>query len=317
MRGIIMLGAALLLAVIAVVIARAFLQERDRPVVELEATPLTTVVVARTRLDFGNKLEPAHLTEIKWPAENVPPGTYRSVDEILKPGEQRVVLRSIELGEPIFATKITGAGQRGTLSSIISSEKRAMTIRVNDVVGVAGFVLPGDRVDVLLTRAAGDSFVTDIILQNIHVLGVDQLASDRADQPVVAKAVTVEVDPTEAQKLTLAAQVGSLSLSLRAEADTNPVSARTVNLADLQGGMPVEPKLEKPVVRRVVPGLGAQADVKIYRQLESSNYKVPREAAADILPEPPGETSEDLGIEGPELDRGAALNPNERRSAGA
>lgn len=286
-RGLVVLAIAVVTGLFAAYFVYSALQERSRPTVELQTTAMTTLVVARTRLDFGNKLEQAHLSEVKWPADSVPPGTYRTVDEVLKPGEDRSVIRAIEVGEPIFAAKISGSGQRATLSAIVDDSKRATTIRVNDIIGVAGFVLPGDRVDILLTRQVNDAFITDILLQNIHVLGVDQVANDRANEPLVAKAVTVEATPLETQKLTLAAQVGTLSLALRSEADTQAVSAQTIGLDDLRGGsMPVaspEPVIVRPIVR-ANRGDGSSASVKIYRSMQGESYKVRREDEVSAAP---------------------------------
>ena len=127
------------------------------------------------------------------------------------------MLTAIEANEPILSSKITGPGQRATLSAMIADGMRAVTIRVNDVEGVAGFVLPGDRVDVALTRQ-GDksaSTSTDVVLQNVKVLAIDQIADERADKPSIARAVTLEVDTNSAQKLALASPVGTLSLMLR------------------------------------------------------------------------------------------------------
>ena len=105
------------------------------------------------------------------------------------------MLASIERNEPILRTKITGPGQKATLSAVIQDGMRAVTVRTNDVEGVAGFVLPGDHVDVLLTRQSERTTgMNDVVIQNARVLAVDQLADDAADRPTVARAVTLEVD---------------------------------------------------------------------------------------------------------------------------
>jgi len=124
--------------------------------------------------------------------------------------------------------KITGPGQRATLSAMLGEGMKAVTIRVNDVEGVAGFVLPGDRVDIVLTRSGEkNNAVNDVVIQDVRVLAVDQLADQRADKPSVVKAVTIEVDPTEGQKVALAATVGTLSLLLRKAGDA--AGAGTMN----------------------------------------------------------------------------------------
>src|SRR5690606_10778317 len=132
-----------------------------------------------------------------WPNDAIPDNAFSTIAELMK-GEKRVVLASMEANEPIVSAKITGPGQKATLSALIEEGMKAVTIRVNDVDGVAGFVLPGDRVDVLMTRSAENSGTTDIVLQNVKVLGIDQLADARAEKPTVAKAVTLEVDTVSA-----------------------------------------------------------------------------------------------------------------------
>ncbi len=111
---------------------------------------------------------------------------------------------------------------------------KAVTIRVNDVEGVGGFVLPGDRVDVVLTRQIDKgSATTEVVLQNARVLAIDQIADERAAKPSVAKSVTLEVDTVEAQKVWLAASVGTLSLMLRKAGETAEVKTRKITLNDL------------------------------------------------------------------------------------
>ena len=147
-----------------------------------------------------------------------------------------VALATIQENEPILSSKITGPGQRASLSTLLDRDKRAITIRVDDVRGVAGFILPNDRVDVVLIRNASDSSghrQSELLLQDIKVIAVDQLASEQKDSPVVAKAVTLEVTPLQAQKISLATSVGSLSLILRKAGDSNVVANRRVTETDL------------------------------------------------------------------------------------
>jgi pilus assembly protein CpaB len=281
MRGLIMLGVALVLAVVAVVLARNWLRSKEaRPLAEqVQSAPQATVLVARARLDFAARIGPEHVQAVKWPADAVPPGTFKSLDELFVPGTERVVLRAIEVGEPIFAVKISGKGQRATLSALVEDDMRATSIRVTDISEVSGFIVPGDRVDVLLTRdesGGRDSMINDVLLQNIRVLAVDQIASDRHDKPVVVKAVTLEVTPVQAQKVTLAASVGTLSLALRNEANSDPAPHPTIRVSDLRGGEMVRP-LPAPearnMVRAVRPaggGFDPLTSIKIVRAMKSS-----------------------------------------------
>ena len=163
----------------------------------------------------------------------MPAGAFAKISDLMTNG-RRVVLTAIEANEPILSSKITGPGQRATLSAMIADGMRAVTIRVNDVEGVAGFVLPGDRVDVALTRQGDkNASTTDVVLQNIKVLAIDQIADERTDKPSIARAVTLEVDIGRAQKLALAASVGTLSLMLRKAGEAKAAETRRVTLSDL------------------------------------------------------------------------------------
>jgi pilus assembly protein CpaB len=258
-RAILILAIAVILASGAVLLARNWLEQQIQPAaVELQTAPTQTIVVARNELSFGNRLARENLKEIPWPADSLPAGSFKTIDVLLKGPETRTVLRPIEPNEPILASKISGPGGRATLSTLIAEGMRAVTIRVNDVHGVAGFVLPGDRVDVLLTRSEGENNpITTILLQNVKVLGIDQEASDDKEKPQVAKAATLEVAPRQAQKLALGAQVGNLSLALRNLTTTAEATTKTVRVSDLRNGeandttaQPAKKVAEKPVRKK-------------------------------------------------------------------
>jgi pilus assembly protein CpaB len=235
---IVMIGFAVLFGVLAVFVAQQWLNSQaEMRMRNLEANkkPMTTqtIVVASKPLRFGNELGSMSLREIPWPSDAVPAGAFTKISDLTSNG-RRVVLTAIEANEPILASKITGSGQRATLSATITDGLKAVTIRVNDVEGVAGFVLPGDRVDVMLTRQQDKTVAaTDVVLQNVKVLAVDQVADERADKPSVAKAVTLEVEVTAAQKLALAATVGTLALALRKAGEAAPQNTRRITLSDL------------------------------------------------------------------------------------
>ena len=238
-RAIVMIVVALVLAAGAALLARSWITgqiaQREEQTAAAPQMELTTVVVATAPLRFGNTLTSEHVKLVDWPAASVPEGVFHTIEEVINEEQPRVVLSPIEPNEPILPTKITGPGQRATLSTVISEGMRAMTIRVNDVAGVAGFVLPGDRVDLLLTREViEDQPITDVLLQNIKVLGIDQkVQAPEEQQADVVKAVTIEVDVEQAQKITLAATVGELSLALRDVTNVESEPVRTVSLRDL------------------------------------------------------------------------------------
>jgi pilus assembly protein CpaB len=238
---IVMIATAVVFGVLAVFVAQSWLnRQADLRMKNLESQRKTVstsvVVVARSPLRFGMQITPQVLREIEWPGAAIPAGAFTSIRDLIE-GDKRSVLASIEVNEPIVAAKITGPGQKATLSAVIQDGMKAVTIRVNDVEGVAGFVLPGDRVDVLVTRTQEkEQGSNDVVLQNIRVLAIDQLADDRTDKPQVVKAVTLEVDTISAQKLSLAASVGNLSLVLRKAGEVVAEGSRRVTLTDIVNG---------------------------------------------------------------------------------
>nr|WP_245273719.1 Flp pilus assembly protein CpaB [Mesorhizobium sp. WSM3224] len=229
--------------VLAVVLINIWLAGQRNALAQSNGVQASTVVVAAVPLKFGDALSVDKLREIAWPAGDVPAGAFKTVKEAMAGDGARQALQSISANEPILASRITGPGQRATLSAVLGEGMKAVSIRVNDVLGVAGFVFPGDRVDVLLTRnvrgddGADRSFV-DVLLQSVKVLAVDQVADESKDAPQVVKAVTVEVSTKDAQKLTLAAGAGQLSLALRQAAGSKGETNERVTLADLTGDMP-------------------------------------------------------------------------------
>lgn len=240
MRGnvLVMIGLAVLFGGLAVFLSRSWLDmQANQRLSELEnqrePVEMATLVVADQPLRFGTPVRGELLREIPWPARSVPEGAYGEIAELVS-DEERVVLSPIERNEPILDNKLTGPGQRGTLSAVIGEGMRAVTVRVNDIAGVAGFVLPDDRVDVMLTRQTERGEGTaEVLLQGVRVLAVDQDADQRSEEPTLAKAVTLEVNTRSAQKLSLASTVGSLSLVLRRQGETGAEMTHRVSVNDL------------------------------------------------------------------------------------
>ena len=242
---------------------------------------LKNVVVAGEPLGFGMVLSSANLKEVSWPQNALPPGAFFSIKELLVDGS-RVVLRPIEPNEPILAAKVTGSNESASLSKLIAEGHRAVTIRVNDVAGVAGFILPGDRVDVVLTRevrkgGGGDrdrgrqsqTAVADLLLQGVRVLTIDQIADERSEKPQVAKAVTLELNTQDAQKVALASSVGDLSLLLRSAGDKSYDLPKTINLSDLSGSIAKVQKSNAPVLIKTI------SQVVVRRPKDTQEYEVP------------------------------------------
>jgi pilus assembly protein CpaB len=282
---ILMLVLAVLFGSGAVFVTKQWLDsQRASLVAPAEATlsPTETLVVAATPLRFGDTLQADNLRLIPWPMGRVPTGAFSSKEEILGQGKRQVVT-ALETNEPILGWKITGPGQRASLSAVVEAGKRAVTIRVNDVLGVGGFVLPGDRVDILLTRrkrgeAAGEETAyTDILLQGVKVLAIDQSADDRSDDPRVAKSVTLEVDSKQAQKLALASSVGQLALALRNVAAGQAERTDRVTIGDLGGTDSALPEPEQVQPDEAPIELKRSgATVGVIRNLKRSEYQVER-----------------------------------------
>ena len=273
-NSILILLVAIVMGGIAAFLARNWLLSRPQA-----TAPTTTVIAAARQLPFGTPLTEDSVVEMPWAATAVPEGSFPSKAALFKEG-RRIALATIQQNEPILTSKITGPGQRASLSTLLDQDKRAITIRVDDVRGVAGFVLPNDRVDVVLIRAATDGGghrQSDLLLQDVKVIAVDQIASQQKDNPVVVKAVTLEVTPFQAQKISLATSVGSLSLILRKAGDANVVADRRVTESDLSEGearaVPQAPSVAQPAPLPVYSG----ATVNIIRNLKSQEYKVERE----------------------------------------
>lgn len=275
---IVMTGFAVVFGLLAVFIAQAWLNNQANMQAqnfEANKKPMTTrtIVVAKQPLRFGTEINASMLQEVPWPAESVPAGAFAKVDDIVS-GGRRVVLAAIEPNEPVLALKITGAGQRATLSALVKPGMKAVTIRVNDVEGVGGFVLPGDHVDVVLTRQIDKgSATTEVVLQNTRVLAIDQSADERAFKAAVAKSVTLEVSTVEAQKIWLASSVGSLSLLLRKAGETAAAKTRKITLNDLSSN---EPAGDEKV---------ATATVVVTRASSKQEYTVPVEGRDGALAE--------------------------------
>ncbi|AZO16547.1 Flp pilus assembly protein CpaB [Mesorhizobium sp. M2A.F.Ca.ET.043.05.1.1] len=266
---IVMIVLACVFGMLAVVFANFWLASQRNALARGNEVPSDTVVVAAVPLKFGDTLSEDKLREIAWPVGAVPAGAFKTIKDVLAGNGTRQALQAISTNEPVFASKITGAGQRATLSAVLTEGMKAVSIRVNDVLGVAGFVFPGDRVDILLTRTTNDSGVAksfvDVLLQSVKVLAVDQVADESKDSPTVVKAVTVEVSTKDAQKLTLAAGAGQLSLALRQAAGNKGETTERVTVADLSGDTPEDVAKRQAELDRQAAEEAArkQADQKI------------------------------------------------------
>ncbi|MEG3221497.1 Flp pilus assembly protein CpaB [Vibrio gigantis] len=228
----------------AVFFAKQWMDDQVQPTVEVETVERHPVVVASQEIEAGTIIEDQFLTtklmEVDWINEN----NYSDVSELVG----KVVANTVYAGEVLHKMRFTAPGEGSTLAALIPENKRAVTIRVDDVIGVAGFLLPGNKVDILNTVSYGkNSASTRTVLKDIKVLAVDQTAKTKENSPIIVRAVTLEVSPKDAEKLLTAKSKGSIQLTLR-----NPH------------------EVEEKVVRRYVP----RPSVTIIKGTQASSVRV-------------------------------------------
>lgn len=291
-RSLAALLAAVLMGLIVVFLVRGYVQStRPGPAGRATDASAVPVVVAAGPIPRGAQLTPAMLKVVRFPADAAPAGAFGSTDTLLAGPEPRRALRPLSPNEPVLSNRVSSATTRLNLSAALGDGMRAVSVRVNDVAGVGGFVLPGDRVDVLLTRTPdGDKpAVTQVLAENVLVLGVDQSDDDEADKPVVVRAVTLEVAPDQAQTLSLGGVVGTVSLALRKIEDQLLQAPGMITTADLgqprrQAGLQPAAATYAPAPRprRGRPSGAAPSgpaepkpiEIKVVRGTETSAYSV-------------------------------------------
>jgi pilus assembly protein CpaB len=245
------LGASAVLGIGALIVARVWLPQGHAPAAKPNTPAMQTVpvVVATGAIPYGAKLDPSRLAVEQLPVGDAPQGAYSSPSQLLsQPGGPPIALTPIAAREPLLPSQISGGGARPTVSAVIDEGMRAYTIGVTDVAGVGGHVLPGDRVDVVMTQDLPQKapngqnlcdckrIIADVVLQNVKVLGMDLNADPTSVQAAVAHTATLQVSVEDAQKLAVAAQAGSLSLALRRTGSADVAPVRTIAIVDLHTG---------------------------------------------------------------------------------
>lgn len=256
-RAVIMVLVSVGLAIAAVLLASQWVRDQAQ-------VATGKVVVAKGDIDLGTRLTPMMLKLADWPTNSMPEGAISDPDKI----KDRVVRVTVLSGEPILESKLAPVGTKGGLSAVIAEGRRAMTVRVNDVVGVAGFALPGNYVDIVVntedeTQKSADGrgkSISKIVLDHILVLAVAQESTVREEgKPKVVNAVTLEVTPEQAEKLDLARSVGQLSLVLRNQMDTSPVQTDGTTKSQMLNRTEAVPAAAAPVA--AAPATSAAASV--------------------------------------------------------
>jgi pilus assembly protein CpaB len=243
-KAVVMLVLSVIIGLGATVVAAGWISQQGQ-------MASSKVVVAAGDIQLGSRLTPQMLKTVDWPSGSIPPGAVAKTEKL----EDRVVKTSILRGEPILEAKLAPVGTKGGLSAVIPEGKRAMTVRVNDVIGVAGFALPGNYVDIVVNTQlegdgrGGDRHISKIVLEHILVLAVAQEANRDETKPRVVNAVTLELTPEQAEKLDLARSVGTLSLVLRNQVDKDGVETRGIMKPQLLAGDNFQPQPEKKEVK--------------------------------------------------------------------
>lgn len=306
-RNWILLAVAAVIGILAVIVANTWFsgmeQEHEEALSTVREHETVDIVVATQPLEYGSALTPQNTELRAWPASSVPAGAFVSIDQALQ--HNRVAIRPIVPGEPVLADKVSGEDGRATLAALLPPGMRAVSVPVDAIRGVSGFVLPGSSVDVILTRRSGgpgsasDDVRSDVILENVQVLAVDQSSNDREGEPQVGQTATLAVSLVDAQRLAVAEGLGTVSLALRkvendiatdGEEGTAPAIA-TVTAADVGGrvsrittpqSVPVRARFIPADDARPIPATAAQPPapsgprMEIVRGTQSTTYPVSR-----------------------------------------
>lgn len=262
-RGLIFLGLAVVMGLAAAWATSEFAPNSAQATVVAAKT--TPVVVVRSDVPVASSLTIAQLALVDWPIEHLPTGALHSIDA----ARERISRRPIAQGEPVLEAALYPTGATGGLGAVIADQHRAVSVKVDNVIGVAGFVVPGSRVDVMATIRRVDQAkpipFAKVILQDVRVLAVDQkLEEVKSGEPELVNVVTLEVSPVQAEHLIYAAHEGRLQLALRAPGDDVKVTTRSIGVSDLLDDR--SPRKAKKAVASAPSGLkivrGTKVDVE-------------------------------------------------------
>jgi len=269
------LGASALLGVGALFVAKVWLPNAQSGPGKAAAQPsvaMSSIVAAATSVPYGTKLEAKNLTLIKVPASSIPEGAFTSIAQVLgRDGGGPVTLAALAPREALLPSRVSGPGLKPSVAALIDPGMRAYTIKVNEVAGGGGHVLPGDRVAVLLARAIaapgvegaeGDRLIiSSLVLQNVRVLGLDMIADPASVEKFEPTTATLEVSVEDAGKLAVAGQAGTLSLALRRSGATEIVEPRPITAREVtgltRGYAPPPSGATRKVARRAATGPAA------------------------------------------------------------
>ena len=314
-RNILLIATALTLIVGTIFVARGWLESQRavptivQPVVEEKV--LTEVLVARTDLGPGVFINEQHLRWQAWPDDDVPENYYIKTDHDAEDLHGSVVRHTIAMGQPVTRSQVIHPGSRGFLAAVLKPGYRAISIKINSATGIAGLVFPGDRVDILLTyklqldgkggkKKRKDHKASETILTNVRVLALDSRLVNADDQPHVAKTVTLEVTPKQAEVLAVVDSLGQLSLSLRSLAKDDEELRRIAEGGDpLEEGLPERSRSytwdAEATSLVAFPPVGRDDIVNVVRGNKIKSQKVDKAAVGDKTFEITVTTEQDEG----------------------
>jgi pilus assembly protein CpaB len=258
-----MLVAAVALGLGAAWLANAWLSDRLALNDAVAEVRHDSVVAAALEIKFGQAIEDAHVRLLKLPPDSAPNGTFSSTADVVG----KIATQTILPGEFIVAGRLAGDGGGSALAAVVPEGKRAVTVRVNDVIGVAGFLLPGNRVDVIASQKVGGESRSKTLLQNVKVMAVDQKASSDKNEPVIVRAITLELSPEESEQLVAATSDGFVQMALRNPLDDSMVAKPA----------PPAPPAPEPAVKEVVK------EVEVVKVVEKPVYRTPRSRSVTVI----------------------------------
>lgn len=270
LRTIATFAIAIVLGLIAVVLINFYIGSSHKAqVAQVQAGVGSPVVVAAAPITRGVVITPQLLKVVNYPTGSVPQGAFTSPNQLVGGKDvQRIALRDLSPDEPVLAARVTAPGAKLSMATELDPGMQAVTLTSDQIKGVAGFVFPNDRVDLLMSRTVGKTDngmgITQVVAENVRILGIDQSDDQEQNKPSIAKAITIEVTPEQAQAIVLAQTIGNVSLSLRHVQDTAPVG-RLVTTAASFGffAPPSEPK-------KAVMGGPTGPTVRVTRGAETS-----------------------------------------------
>jgi len=247
---------ALVFGATATFMALGWMKSQSQRQAQPPKAPTASVVVAANDIDAANAIRMDQLTTVQWPQDACPKGGFSRVEE----ASGRVTVLPLGAGEPILEPKLAPKGTPAGMTALVSPNKRAMTVKVDEASGVAGFIVPNNRVDVVVSINRGD-FSKDplakIVLENLRVLGTGQKIIEKQPdgKPQVVPTVTLEVTPEEGERLALAGQEGHISLVLRSQKDEEQVGTKGISTSRLfrssSSGAPMQDGPGVEIVRRL------------------------------------------------------------------